>query len=113
MEEGFRTMSGELFAPGEVAMDSPRLAWMKRHGIITWYDNGRRNGVEWCEAQWFAGFQVWWPLEQGFGFFALETAHFGDTRIGQGESEDEALVSLMTCAEARRRCLKLWNEGAA
>lgn len=91
--------SEELFPVAEVAMDSPRLAWSKRHGIISWYDDGRRAGEEFCEPQWFAGFQKWWPLEHGINYFALETAHMGDSRIGQGESEEEALIDLLSCGE--------------
>lgn len=103
-------MPDELFAPEEMASDSPRLAWMKRHGIITWHDDGVRGGVQAVPAQWFAGFQVWLPNESGMAFFAIECAENGDTRIGIGKTEDEALAHLMTCADASRRRLKLWNE---
>ncbi len=103
-------MNNELFPESAVLQDSPRLAWMKRHGIITWYDDGKRDGVQACPAEWFAGFAHWWPGKTGIAFFGIETAHNGDTRIGQGDSEDECLANLLTCGEARRRGLKLWNE---
>lgn len=100
---------GELFAPEEVAMDSPKLAWMKRHGILTWYDSGMREGFRACPAEWFAGFQAWWPDKSGIDFFAHETAHNGDSRIGEGDSEEEALANLMTCWDARKIEMKLWH----
>ncbi len=106
-------VSDELFAPTEGAADSPRLAWLKRHGVITWYDNGRRDGFEVCEPQWFAGFQHWWPGKTGINFFAHETGDNGDSRIGQGDSEQEALCNFLTCGEAREKKLKLWNEETA
>lgn len=92
--------------------DSPKLAWMKRHGVITWYDNGKRDGVQRCEPEWFAAFQHWWPGKSGIDFFAIETAHNGDSRIGQGDSEEEALCHFLTCGEARAKWLKRWNEEA-
>ena len=85
-------------------MDSPRLAWMKRNGIITLY-----HAPGHCPPTWFAGFQVWWPELRGVDFFAEETAHNGDSRLGEGDSEDEALASLMTCWDARKINLKLWH----
>ena len=62
-----------------------------------------------CPPTWFAGFQVWWPDLRGVDFFAEETAHNGDSRIGEGDSEDESLASLMTCWDARSRNLQLWH----
>lgn len=100
----------EFFPPEAVAMDSPRLAWMKKHGIITWFDNGRRDGVQECPPEWFAGFAHWWPGKTGIDYFANETAHNGDSRIGQGDTEIEALAQLLTCCEARDAGIKLWNE---
>lgn len=90
----------ELFPIEAVAMDSPRLAWMKRHGIITLHHRS-----EYVDPTWFAGRMVWWPGLTGVDFFAEETALNGDSRIGQGETEDEALVAL-----AARAGLKHWSE---
>ena len=98
-------MSDELFAPETVQQDSPRLAWMKRHGIITLY-----HAPGHCPPTWFAGFQRWHPELRGVDFFAHETAHNGGSRVGEGESEDEALGNLMTCGEARAAKMRLWNE---
>lgn len=100
-------MSDELFSAESVAMDSPRLAWMKRHGIITFY-----HAPGHCPPTWFAGFQCWRPGLTGIDFFATETAHNGDSRIGEGDTEDEALASLMTCGHARENKIRLWNEEA-
>ena len=97
----------ELFTEEQVSMDSPKLAWLKKHGIITLYHTHTHGD---CPPMWFAGFQVWWPELSGVDFFAEETAHNGDSRIGSGESEDEALASLMTSGDATRRNLRLWNE---
>lgn len=99
----------ELFPASEVALDSPRLLWLRRHGILTWFDDGKRDGYT-IEPEWFAGFQHWWPGQLGINFFATETAHNGDSRIGQGDDEDEALIHLLTCAEARQRGIKHWSE---
>jgi hypothetical protein len=88
----------ELFPVEAVQMDSPRLAWMKKHGVITY-----RSPVE--PVCWFAGFQEWWPKLEGVGFFAKETAHNGDIRVGEGATEDEAL-----CQLAKWEGIKLWNE---
>jgi hypothetical protein len=102
----------ELFPAEVVAMDSPRLAWLKRHDVLTWHDDGKRDGFQVCPPQWFAGFTHWWPEKTGIDFFALETAHNGDSRIGEGDSEQEALCQLLTCGEARAKGIKLWNEEA-
>lgn len=99
-----------LFPDSEVRMLSPKLAWMAKHGVISWYDDGKRDGFKVCDPQWFAGFQAWWPDLTGIQFFAEETAHNGDSRIGEGQTEDEALFGLTTCAEARQMGLRIYNE---
>jgi hypothetical protein len=100
----------ELFPAESVAMDSPRIAWMKKHGILTWHDSGKRDGFQVCPAGWFAGFRQWWPEKTGIEFFAIETAHNGGSRIGEGDTEADALADLLTCGEARANGIKLWNE---
>lgn len=100
----------DLFSALETRSLSPKLRWMRDEGIITWYDNGKRDGYAACPAQWFAGFQKWWPGQDGICFFAAETAENGDSRIGEGETEGDALADLMTCGEARERKLRLWFE---
>lgn len=69
----------ELFPPETVQMNSPRLAWIKKYGIVTYHS--LPNEPDHC---WFAGFQDWW--------------------ITEGETEDEALAAL-----ARYCNLPLWN----
>lgn len=97
----------ELFPAESVAMDSPKLAWMKRHGVITFYYSSPN-----CEPTWFAGFHSWWPYLKGLNFFAEETGHNGDSRVGEGVTEDDAIASLLTCGEAREKGINLWNEEA-
>lgn len=80
---------------------SPRLAWMRKHGIITLHHAPGRG----VPPTWFAGFAEWWPDKHGENFFAWETAHNGDSRIGEGDTEDEALAQL-----AYHWDMKLWNE---
>lgn len=91
-------MTDELFSVPEVL--SPRLAWLRKHGIIT-----HHYVVEGCDSTWFAGFQEWWPELKGVNFFAAETAHHGDSRCVERDNEQEALADL-----ARYYELKLWNE---
>lgn len=98
-------MNDELFGePVGVAL-SPRLAWMQKHGIITF--NGKEYG---CRGNWYAGFQSWHPGQTGFVFFAKETGENGNRRVGEGDTEEDALVSLLTCWDAKKQNLKLWNE---
>lgn len=93
--------AGELFPTESVQMDSPRLAWIKRHAVVTYYSN-----IE--PACWFAGFQEWWPKLKGADFFAEETGYNGDTRCTEGPTEDAALAALATRWE-----IPLWNEDPA
>jgi hypothetical protein len=97
-------MSDELFPPEAVAMDSPRLAWIKRHGIVTFHSC---PSDEW--STWMAGIQEWHPEKtDAADFFFEETSHNGDTRIGEGNTEDEAIAHL-----CRRHGVRLWNEEGA
>lgn len=96
------TTESDLFPADVGQLDSPRLAWMKRHGVITL----RHQSEKWLiEATWFAGFQAWHPELGGVDFFAVETGANGDSRIGEGDTEEEALGAL-----ARRAGIRLWNE---
>ena len=97
-----------LFALNEIESKSPRLLWMDRHGIIT-----LRHAPGHSPPTWFAGFQAWWPDLSGVDFFANETAHNGDSRVGEGDTEEEALVSLMTCWDARKANLRLWHDDSS
>lgn len=100
-------ISSELLFPVPEAL-SPRLAWMKKHGIITFHHRPGHN----CPPTWFAGFQAWHPTLKGVAFCATETAEHDDSRIGEGETEEDALISLMGCWDARKVNMHLWNEEA-
>jgi len=96
-------MSDELFPPESVAMDSPRIAWMKRHRIVTWFNEGTPDMI--VPPQWFAGYDYWWPGRNGEDFFAMEMVNNGCSRIGQGDTEHEALIDF-----AARWDLPVWNQ---
>lgn len=90
----------ELFSSEEGRQDSPRRVWLLKHGIITW-----RTPLD--PYDWLAG--VAGNADMGTdhrkNWFANETAHNGESRIGLGFTEDEALADL-----AKLRGLPLWNE---
>lgn len=77
--------------------DSPRLKWMKKHGVHTMHNKGVNPGDEcdvtgetlypWCA---YVGVNVF-PKPEGL--------------LGCGNTEDEAI-----CELAKRRGWKLWNE---
>ena len=100
-------MSNELFDESEVRMDSPKLAWMKRHGIIS--HALPRPGMK---PLWVAGFREWRPGLKEADFFPKEIIENDFSRIGEGEAEEEALGDLMTSHHALTRKIKLWNEEA-
>lgn len=78
-------MSGELFPIESVAMDSPRLAWLKRHRICTsenLVSDPTLNFSAWIQDQ---------PYE-----------------VSYGETEDEALMRL-----AVTYGISMWNEEGA
>lgn len=85
-------------------MDSPRLVWMKKHGVITMsFDKAHRFG-EWDK--WIAGIAPGVSGEAAIAqWFCDECGSNGETRIGMGATEDDALAHL-----AREWDLKLWNE---
>ena len=88
----------ELFLAEEVAMDSLRLAWMKKHRIETAAMEPELVGTTSPEtgdeiAPWIA-----W-IERIHGELP------GPVNVVTGETEDEALANL-----ARKFRLKLWNE---
>ena len=80
-----------LFCVPEVL--SPRLAWMKRHEVITYH------GM----SGWYAAFKC-----HAYDYYFLqETCAHGGSRCGFGNTELEALTDL-----AVRTKTKLWNEEA-
>lgn len=76
----------ELF-PDLPEVLSPRLAWLQKHGVLLYFSD-----VE--PTTWFAGLQSWWPEKSGGNFFIHEWGHRGDSRVGQGDTEDEAILDL-------------------
>ena len=85
-------MSEELFTDAAVAMDSPRLRWMKKHGVQTRYDGD-------CYIAWVG------DLDE-----AIE--HGGDDPDAGGyakaSTEDDAILLI-----ANGYGLRLWNEEEA
>ena len=82
-------MSDELFPDASVAMDSPRLRWMKKHDVQTRYDGER--------------YMAW------IGDFDEAVEHGGDDPDAGGyaraETEDDAILLI-----ANGYHLRLWNE---
>ena len=82
-------MSDELFTDAAVAMDSPRLRWMKKHGVKTRYDGER--------------YMAW------IGDLDEAIEHGGDDPDAGGyalaETEDDAILLI-----AKAHGLRLWNE---
>ena len=78
---------------------SPRLVWMRKNKVITYRCPS--------DGTWLAAFGDChkWAYASTADFFAQETAHWGESRIGTATSEDEALVDLAKCYGR-----KLWNE---
>ena len=85
-------MSDELFTDAVVAMDSPRLRWMKKHGVHT-----RDDGD--CYIAWIG------DLDEA-------TCHGGDDPDAGGyaeaSTEDDAILLI-----AKAHGLRLWNEEGA
>ena len=85
-------MSDELFTDAVVAMDSPRLRWMKKHGVQTRYDGD-------CYIAWIG------DLDEA-------TCHGGDDPDAGGyaeaSTEDDAILLI-----AKAHGLRLWNEEEA
>lgn len=70
---------------------SPRLAWMRRHKVITFHS------MPWSDddSLWFATFDSGeWKYENPADYFAQECGKWGDHRCGMGETEDEAILEL-------------------
>lgn len=95
-------MSEELFSASEVESKSPKLKWKEKHGVITIFNPS--------EQAWYAGFQAWHPSRQGVDFFFHEESANGDSRLGIGCEEDDAIDDLLKCRYARNLGTKLWNE---
>ena len=85
-------MSDELFTDAAVAMDSPRLRWMKKHGVQTRYDGD---------------YYIAW-----IGDLDEAICHGGDYPDAGGyaeaSTEDDAILLI-----AQAHHLRLWNEEEA
>ena len=91
---------------------SPRLQWLEKHGIVTYLNCPHDPELR----LWMAGFAKWADGFRGMtskrghadfeaDLFFHETSHNGESRMGYGDTEHEALVSF-----AKRWDLLLWNE---
>jgi hypothetical protein len=92
----------ELFPVESVKMDSPRLAWMKKYRIRTFLSMAKDADAR-C---WFAGYaKEIDPDISDADWFCEEMGRHGDLRVGEGTTEDAAIVAL-----ARLWKIPLWNE---
>lgn len=96
-------MSDDLLFPAEsVQMDSPKLAWLKKHKVLTYHSMPGEG--EW--ACWFAAFDEGeFKYENTADFFCQHTGHYGDSQCGEGDTEHDAIAHL-----AKRAGIRLWNE---
>ncbi len=91
----------ELFSPEEGKQDSPKLAWIKRRGILTHFS------AQFPKWQWIAILPTEDDRNKDIGTIMAESCRLYDEagRVGDGETEDEAI-----CELARKCGLPLWNE---
>ena len=85
-------MSDELFPDASVAMDSPRLRWMKKHDVQTRYDGERY--MAWI-GDLDEAIEHRWADPDGGGYAVAAT-------------EDDAILLI-----AQAHHLRLWNEEEA
>lgn len=78
---------------------SPRLAWIRRHGVVTYF-----SPIE--PAVWYAGF-AGGSIRDAAAWFIAEQERNGDLLIGFGTTEDEAITQA-----AIKNGIRLWNEEA-
>ena len=96
-------MNEELFPAESVAMDSPRLAWIKKHHCITFHSDLEPE----C---WFAGFSETLIVDRDaqIQWMCDEIGDNGNSSVGEGATEDEAIAN---AAGIWR--IPLWNEEGA
>lgn len=90
-------MNEELFPTEAVAMDSPRLAWLKKHGLEI-QDTGSMAGLE----DDFGDEIPAWVCRVSD---KPENALYAPCEIEGGDTPDEACANL-----AKVRGIPLWNE---
>jgi hypothetical protein len=88
-----KTKDAELFPAEAMAMDSPRLAWRKRHLIQAIRQKNIRKG----DNPWIA----WFAKDGGVGNKPPED----EALIGYGETEWDAITCLAVITKT-----KLWTE---
>jgi hypothetical protein len=105
-------MTPDLFPPEVGRQDSPRLSWIKRHQVLTYHLVGT--------GEWLAGFvagenyaKIAASSDETSQWFCDETGENGDSSIGIGATEDEAIAELMTTWYATSHGIRLWNEEPA
>lgn len=86
-------MNTELFKEHEVAKDSPRVVWMKKHGVKT------HNCPDLAPINWCAWERSNYPNGDENGI------PNNPELCGYGPTEDDAIADM-----ARLTKLKLWNE---
>jgi len=79
-------MNEDLF-PGTFSL-SPRLEWIRAKHVTTYLSLPDDKDAR----LWMAGFNP--DGLPPYDFFAKETAHNGDMLIGEGQTEDEAILDL-------------------
>jgi hypothetical protein len=90
----------ELFPVEAVAMDSPRLAWMKRNNILTHFSSGMPD-------PWLAIAAMPEDVGKNIGQIMAESCRLYDEAnlCGYGATEEEAIVDL-----AEKNMWAIWNE---
>lgn len=86
----------ELFPAEAVAMDSPRLAWMKRHDVRIHHSPTLCPDSPFC---------VWLPSNDAYPDLGAKGVPNNPSECGYGITEGDALEEL-----AKLNGLKLWNE---
>jgi hypothetical protein len=92
----------ELFDPDSVKMDSPRLAWIRKHDVVTHFAGH-------CyESPWSATFRQDGQEHMTPAGVIMDMLENNDSSsVGFGKTEDEALANL-----AINWNVPLWNEEA-
>jgi hypothetical protein len=92
----------ELFDPASVAMDSPRLAWMKRHGISVFCYDWTGTDFEGTDEPRYEG-----QSKKAFAIQGPSCKHpvVWTNRGPRCDTEDQAIEAI-----AKEIGIKLWNE---
>jgi len=102
-------MADELFPAEDVASESPRLRWLKAHGVVTFCSLPGTDDEEWFAglSQWLDGYNP--EIASNYGgtgwLVGCEGARNGRMRMGCGATESDAIADL-----ACKNDIRLWNE---